>query len=102
MAEIQYQWKDVYIGAMDAENWAGLLLAPHPESAFAFRIRTKKQDEAVEGIDHLFLISEVGPHSPDGQYARIKLDLGLPFGKGEGTPILKKPSKKLLSCSRHK
>jgi len=94
LAEIHYQWKNVYIGALEADNWAGMLLVPHPESAFAFRIRTKKQDEAVEGIDHLFLISEVGPHSPDGQYARIKLDLGLPFGKEDGTPILKKPSKK--------
>jgi neutral trehalase len=94
LAEIHYQWKNVYIGALEADNWAGMLLAPHPESAFAFRIRTKKQDEVVEGIDHLFLVSEVGPHSPDGQYARIKLDMGLPFGKGDGTPILKKPSKK--------
>jgi len=93
-AEIPYQWKDVYIGALDADNLVGMLLAPHPECAFSFRIRTKKQDEAVEGIDHLFLISGVGPHSPDGQYARVKLDLGLPFGKEDGTPILKKPSKK--------
>ncbi|UCE43187.1 MAG: hypothetical protein JSV17_02455 [Candidatus Aminicenantes bacterium] len=97
IAEIQYQWKDVYIGALEAENWAGMLLAPHPESAFAFRIRTKKQDEVAEGIDHLFLVSEVGPHSPDGQYARIKLDMGLPFGKEDGTPILKKPSKKMTT-----
>ncbi len=94
MAEIQYPWKDVYIGALEAENWAGLLLVPDPESAFAFRIRAKKVDEEIEGIDHLFLISEVGPHSPDGQYARIKMDLGLPFGKGEDTPVLKKPSKR--------
>ncbi len=94
MAEIQYQWKDVYIGALEAENWAGLLIAPNPDSAFAFKLRTKKMDEEVEGIDHLFLISEVGPHSPDGQYARFKMDMGLPFGKGEDTPILKKPSKR--------
>jgi hypothetical protein len=93
-AEIHYQWKDVYIGAFEADNWAGLLLAPHPESVFAFRIRTQKLDEEAEGNDHLFLISEVGPHSPDGQYARIKLDMGLPFGKENNTPILKKPSKK--------
>ena len=93
-AEIHYQWKDVYIGAFEADNWAGLVLAPHPECAFAFRIRTKKLDEEAEGIDHLFLISEVGPHSPDGQYARIKLDMGLPFGKNDSTPILKKPSKR--------
>jgi len=57
IAEIHYQWKDVYIGALEADNWTGLFLAPHPESAFAFRIRTKKQNEVVEGIDHLFLIS---------------------------------------------
>jgi hypothetical protein len=93
-AEIHYHWKDVYIGAYEANNWLGLVLAPHPESVFAFRIRTKKLDEAVEGIDHHFLISEVGPHSPDGQYARVKLDMGLPFGKEENTPILKKPSKR--------
>jgi hypothetical protein len=92
--EIPYQWKDVYIGALVADNLAGVLLVPHPECAFSFRIRIKKQDESIEGIDHLFLISEIGPHSPDGQYARIKMDLGLPFGKKEGTPILKKPSKK--------
>jgi hypothetical protein len=92
--EIPYQWKDVYIGAYEADNWAGMLLAPHPESVFAFRIRAIKQGEAAEGIDHLFLLSELGPHSPDGQYARLKLDLGLPFGKEDSTPILKKPSKK--------
>jgi hypothetical protein len=94
MAEIPYQWKNVYIGALDADNWTGMLLAPNPECAFAFRIRIMKQEEEVEGIDQLFLISEVGPHSPDGQYARLKLDLGLPFGKEADTPILKKPSKK--------
>lgn len=93
-AEVHYQWKDVYIGALEADNWTGLALVPHPDSAFAFRIRIRKQEESTEGIDHLFLISEVGPHSPDGQYARIKLDLGLPFGNGENTPILKKPSKR--------
>jgi len=93
-AEIYYQWKDVYIGALEADNWAGLVFAPDPESAFAFRLRSKKQDEIAEGIDHLYLISEVGPHSPDGQYSRLKLDMGLPFGKEDSTPILKKPSKK--------
>lgn len=92
-AEINYQWKDIHIGALEADNWAGMLLAPHQDSVFAFRIRTEKQEDVAEGIDHLFLVSEVGPHSPDGQYARIKLDLGLPFGKGDNTPILKKPSK---------
>lgn len=93
-AEIGYPWKDVYIGALDADNLAGLVFVPNPESAFAFRIKSVKLDETAEGIDDLFLISEVGPHSPDGQYSRFKLDLGLPFGKEDSTPILKKPSKK--------
>ncbi len=93
-AEAYYQWKDVYVGALDAAAWAGLVIAPTPDSAFAFRIRTIKQGETSEGVDHLYLISEVGPHSPDGQYSRFKMDLGLPFGNAENTPILKKPSKR--------
>jgi hypothetical protein len=93
-AEVPYQWRDVYIGALEAKAWAGLLMIPHTESAFGFRLRTIKQEQIAEGLNHLFLVSEVGPHSPDGQYARMKFDLGLPFGKGEETPILKKPSKK--------
>ncbi len=93
-AEVSYQWKDVYIGALEAKAWAGLMIVPHPESGFAFRLRTVKREDAAEGIDHLFLVSEVGPHSPDGQYARMKFDLGLPFGKEDDTPILRKPSKK--------
>ncbi|MFQ6037145.1 MAG: amylo-alpha-1,6-glucosidase [Candidatus Aminicenantales bacterium] len=93
-AEVQYQWGDVYIGALDPEVWAGLVLAPHPESLFAFRLRTLKGQEVAERLDHLFLVSEVGPHSPDGQYARVKLDMGLPFGRQASTPVLKKPSKK--------
>jgi len=36
-AEIFYPWKDIYIGALDAPAWAGLVLAPSPGNAFAFR-----------------------------------------------------------------
>jgi hypothetical protein len=93
-AEIAYPWKDVYIGALDASSWAGLVLAPHPDTGFAFRIRVIKGQEAADGIDFYYLVSEVGPHSPDGRYARIRFDLSLPFGKGDDTPILKKPSSK--------
>jgi hypothetical protein len=93
-AEIAYPWKDVYIGALDASCWAGLVLAPHPDTGFAFKIRVIKGEEAAEGVDFYYLVSEVGPHSPDGRYARIRFDLSLPFGKGDDTPILKKPSAK--------
>lgn len=93
-SEVYYPWKDVYIGALDGEAWGGLVLAPHRDSAFAFRLRIFKGDQSADGIDLFYLVSEVGPHSPDGRYARVKFDLSLPFGKRENTPILKKPSNK--------
>lgn len=93
-AEVYYPWKEIYIGALDSKAWPGLAFVPHPESAFAFRIRIKKNGDIADSEDLFYLVSEVGPHSPDGQYARLKLDLGLPFGKGKDTPILKKPSSK--------
>ncbi len=93
-AEIYYPWKNVFIGALDANNWAGLVFATHKEDAFAFRIRIKKGDKIAEEKDLLYIISEVGPHAPDGSYARIKMDAGLALGRGEDTPILKKPSDK--------
>ena len=93
-AEIFYPWKDVYMGALQADSWAGMVLAPHPESVFAFRLRVKKDGEVAEGQDFLFLVSEVGPHAPDGQYARVKMDLSLPLKMETETPILIKPSSK--------
>ncbi|MGD9347937.1 MAG: hypothetical protein PVH84_18885, partial [Candidatus Aminicenantes bacterium] len=67
-SEVYYTWRDVYIGALDAEKWAGLVFVPRNDSAFAFHLRVKKGEEVAEGIDLFYLISEVGPHSPDGQY----------------------------------
>jgi hypothetical protein len=93
-SEIYYPWKNVYIGAFDAEAWAGLVLAPQKDSLFAFRLRIEKDEETADGMDLYYLVSEVGPHSPDGQYARLKFDLSLPFGMQNETPILKKPSRK--------
>ena len=91
-SEIFYAWKDVYIGALEGKSWVGLVLAPQPDCAFSFRFRVKKEDSLADREDFLYLISEVGPHSPDGQYARVKVDLGLPFNEKENTPILRKPS----------
>ncbi len=80
-AEIYYPWKDVSIGSLEGKSWAGLVLAANRENVFAFHIRVKKGDEIAEGKDFYFLVSEVGPHSPDGRYARVKFDLSLPFKK---------------------
>ena len=90
-AEIYYPWKNVYIGALDGTAWAGLAFVPDNNSGFAFRIRVAKEGEFADRLDFLFLVSEVGPHSPDGQYARIHFDMSLPFGQDRETPILKKP-----------
>jgi hypothetical protein len=89
--EIFYPWKETYIGALDATGWPGLVIAPAKDRAFAFLLRVEREGEAAEGADLYFLVSQVGPHSPDGLYARIKFDLGLPFRMGRDTPILMKP-----------
>lgn len=90
-SEILYPWKEVYIGALDGKAWTGLVLIPNKESGFAFRFKVEKEGQSADELDLSYLISEVGPHSPDGHYSRIKLDLSLPFKEGNKTPILIKP-----------
>jgi len=95
-SEITSPWKDVQIGALDAAGWCGLVLAPHKDAAFAFRFQVEKDGQTADGHDLYYLASEIGPHSPDGLYARIGFDLGLPIlpeNKSE-TPILMKPAKR--------
>ncbi len=90
--EIFYPWKETYVGALDASGWPGLVIAPTRDSAFAFVLRVEREEEAAEGGDFYYLVSEVGAHSPDGLYSRMRFDLGLPFKLGRATPILMKPS----------
>ncbi|MCX6567587.1 MAG: trehalase family glycosidase [Candidatus Aminicenantes bacterium] len=89
--EIFYPWKNVYIGSLDGPGWPGLVIAPAKDCAFAFLLRVERAGEIAEGGDFYYLVSEVGPHSPDGLYARVKFDLGLPFKMARETPILMKP-----------
>ncbi len=93
-AEIFYPWKDAYIGSLDAGAWAGLVIVPSRESAFAFRFRVEKEGRVAESSDLYYLVSEVGPNSPDGQYARLRFDLGMPFRMGGDTPIKIKPAER--------
>ncbi len=92
--EIYYPWKDVYIGALDGKEWFGLVFALSPGVVFAFRIGVTKQGQTADGYDLFYLVSEVGPNSPDGQFARLKADLSLPFKQANETPILIKPAPK--------
>ena len=89
--EIFYPWKDVYIGALEGPAWPGLVIALDKDRAFAFVLKVEKDGQTAEKGEFFYLVTEVGPQSPDGQYARIRFDLGLPFKKGAETPILLKP-----------
>lgn len=91
-AEIFYPWKNIFIGALDPKAWPGMVIVSSPNSAFAFSPKVYRQDQMAEFEDFFYLISEVGPHSPDGLYASMKFDLRLPFKKGRETPIFLKPS----------
>ncbi len=93
-AEIFYPWKDVLIGALDGAAWPGLVIVPDKDSAFAFRLKVERGGKTAEAQDFFWLVSEVGPNSPDGQYARLKFDLDLPFGQGKDTPVRIKPADK--------
>ena len=95
-------WKDVYIGALDGLTFSGLVLAPSRDAAFAFRFRAAKDDQIVDAEDLYYMVSEVGPSAPDGSYARIRFDLGLPVlpaGRKDETPILVKPPARSNSLS---
>jgi len=93
-AEVYYPWKEVYAGALDNRAWAGLVFMINPTQGFAFRFRLNKNGEVADNLDWLDLVAEVGPHSPDGQYARMKFDVYLPFQRGAETPLLIKPPPK--------
>ncbi len=97
--EIFYPWTGTYIGALDAAGWPGLVFAPTGDSAFAFVLRVEREGEAAEGADLYYLVSEVGAHSPDGLYARMRFDLGLPLKLGRATPILMKPSPRRMALT---
>jgi len=91
-SEIFYPWKDTCIGSLDAAGWPGLVIAPSADCAYAFLLRVEREGETAEGADLYYLVSDVGPHSPDGLYARVTFDLGLPFKMGRSTPVLMKPA----------
>jgi len=97
--EIFYPWKDTFVGSLDGPGWPGLVIAPAKDCAFAFLLRVEREGEVAEAGDFYYLVSQVGPHSPDGLYARVKFDLGLPFKMGKDTPILMKPPPRKLALT---
>ncbi len=93
-SEIFYPWGGTFVGALEGGAWPGMVLALDENSVFAFVLRIEKDGSIVEREDFSYLVAEVGPHSPDGQYSRIRFDLSLPFKEGPATPILMKPSRR--------
>ena len=76
------------IGALDPLTWAGLVLTLGPNRGFGLRFAVLRPDGVrIDGEDFYYLTHEVGPHAPDGRYARIVFDLDLP-GRGPDTPIV--------------
>lgn len=91
IGEIFYPWSKVFIGALDPKAWPGMVIIPSPEAAFAFCPQVIRDGRVADFHDFFYLVSEVGPHSPDGLYASMKFDLHLPYKKGQETPIFLKP-----------
>ncbi|MGD2135186.1 MAG: trehalase family glycosidase, partial [Gemmatimonadales bacterium] len=80
----------LHVGAYDPAGWAGLVLTDAPGRGFAVRLAVERDGERADGDDLFYLVHEVGPHAPDGSYARVSFDTSLPFGRGDETPIVEK------------
>ena len=67
----------MHVGALEARNWAGLVFADGPSNGIAVRlVFTTPSGDRREHGDWYWMVSRVGPHAPDGSYARIEFDLG--------------------------
>ncbi|MEI6915645.1 MAG: PA14 domain-containing protein, partial [Armatimonadota bacterium] len=65
----------VIIDALDAKSWNGLVFSRGPQSAFAVRFGAF-QYSLNDEIDVYTNMVKVGPHAPDGKYARITWRIG--------------------------
>jgi len=64
------------VGALEARNWAGLVFAAGPGDGIGVRLAfTTPAGERRERDDWYWMVSRVGPHAPDGSYARVEFDL---------------------------
>ena len=76
------------VGAFDPSAWAGLVFSDRPGRGFALRFVIERDGERAAGYDLMHIVHEVGPHAPDGSYARISFDTYLPLGRGHDTPTV--------------
>ena len=65
------------LGALQARRWAGLILSPSPGRGVGIRLAFVTPDGVCRDLDDWYwMVSNVGPHAPDGSYARVEFDLG--------------------------
>ena len=64
------------VGALEARRWAGLVFAAGPDEGIGLRlVFTTPDGRRRELEDWYWMVSRVGPHAPDGSYARMEFDL---------------------------
>lgn len=76
-----------FIGAYDAEHWAGLTMTNTAKEGFGFYLEIEKQGIRASGYDIFHMVKRVGANSGDGRYNRLEIDISLPFGLKQETPI---------------
>jgi hypothetical protein len=79
-----------FIGAYDAEHWAGLTLTTEAREGFGFYLEIEKEGQRASGYDIFHIMKRVGPNAGNGEYNRLEIDSSLPFGLKDKTPILDK------------
>lgn len=90
----------VRIGAHHADAWSGLVLSHRPGEGFGLRVAVERGGpsgpsgpEVLDLDDFFWLVHEVGPHDPEGRYARVSFDLELPWARGADTPVAPKEAR---------
>ncbi len=64
------------VGALEANRWAGLVFAAGPDDGIGVRLAfTDPEGRRRDRDDWYWMVSRVGPHAPDGSYARVEFDL---------------------------
>ncbi len=67
----------MHVGALEARRWSGLVFAAGPDDGIGVRLAfTDPEGQRRELDDWYWMVSRVGPHAPDGSYARVEFDLG--------------------------
>ncbi|MCU0256649.1 MAG: hypothetical protein MUF60_07880, partial [Vicinamibacterales bacterium] len=77
------------VGAFEADAWAGLVVCLGPGQGAAIRLRVEFDGARIEGRDLFPRVHEVGPHDPDGRYARVAFDLRPSHAGAAGGPPMR-------------